>query len=386
MFKKAIRKQAFLRLALMGTAGSGKTYTALLLAKHLGCRKIAVIDSERGSAKLYSDLVDFDVCELESFAAERYIDAIVFAERAGYDCIIIDSLSHAWAGKDGILEYKDKRTDVSRSKDSFGAGWRDATPLHNKLVDSILAFKGHVIATLRTKTEYVLEAGANGKMTPRRVGMAPVQRDGVEYEFTVVGDFIEAEKLEITKTRCSALAGQLLTRPGREMAETLVAWLNSGEAETTAPLPVPPPIRMAPVPPPPAPGPTPRGAADAAIKRYPSIKAEAEALLLWDADDATKLAELKRLCGMAARAEREAATPAPAAPAPREPAYTALDAEARKLLLASEHDDPPARAKVAELLKQYSRGAGSVDGIDSADLEGFVSEVSAVLNGPAVAA
>ena len=386
MFKKAIRKQAFLRLALMGTAGSGKTYTALLLAKHLGCRKIAVIDSERGSAKLYSDLVDFDVCELESFAAERYIDAIVFAERAGYDCIIIDSLSHAWAGKDGILEYKDKRTDVSRSKDSFGAGWRDATPLHNKLVDSILAFKGHVIATLRTKTEYVLEAGANGKMTPRRVGMAPVQRDGVEYEFTVVGDFIEAEKLEITKTRCSALAGQLLTRPGREMAETLVAWLNSGEAETTAPLPVPPPIRMAPVPPPPAPGPTPRGAADAAIKRYPSIKAEAEALLLWDADDATKLAELKRLCGMAARAEREAATPAPAAPAPREPAYTALDAEARKLLLASEHDDPPARAKVAELLKQYSRGAGSVDGIDSADLEGFVGEASAVLNGPAVAA
>lgn len=392
MFKKAVRKQAFLRLALMGTAGSGKTYTALLLAKHLGCRKIAVIDSERGSAKLYSDIVDFDVCELESFAAERYIDAIVFAERAGYDCIIIDSLSHAWAGKDGILEYKDKRTDVSRSKDSFGAGWRDATPLHNKLVDSILAFKGHVIATLRTKTEYVLEAGANGKMTPRRVGMAPVQRDGVEYEFTVVGDFIEAEKLEITKTRCSALAGQLLTRPGREMAETLVAWLNSGEAVEEAPpaAPVAPPTPLRAAPAPAAhPGPTPRSACDAAVKRYPSIKAEAEALLLWDADDAAKLAELKRLCGKAAAAEREAATPRPAAPpapAPRPPEYAALDAEARRLLAASEHADPSERAQIVALLARWSQGRGTVDGIESADLDGFVAEVRAVLNGPAVAA
>ena len=151
MFKKAVRRQAFLRLALMGPAGSGKTYTSLLLAKHLGAKRIAVVDSERGSAKLYSDLVDFEVCELESFAAEKYIEAIVFAERAGFDCLIIDSLSHAWAGKDGILEYKDKRTDLSKSKDSFGAGGRDATPLHNKLVDTILAFEGHVIATQRTE-------------------------------------------------------------------------------------------------------------------------------------------------------------------------------------------------------------------------------------------
>ena len=227
MFKKAIREQAFLRLAFMGPAGSGKTYTSLLIAKHLGAKKIAVIDSERGSAKLYSHLVDFDVCELESFAAERYIDAIVFAERAGYDTIIIDSLSHAWAGKDGILEYKDKRTDASRSKDSFGAGWRDATPLHNKLVDTILAFKGHVICTLRTKTEYVIEDNGNGRKTPRKLGLAPIQRDGVEYEFTVVGDFVESNKLAITKTRCEALHDAVITKPGREMAETLLAWLRS---------------------------------------------------------------------------------------------------------------------------------------------------------------
>ena len=131
--------------------------------------------------------------------------------------------------------------------------------------------------------------------------------------------------------------------------------------------------------------PSPWTAAQSAVKRYPSIKAEAEALLLWDADDAAKLAELKRLCGMAARAEREAAAPpASAAPAPREPAFAALDAEARKLLLASEHDDPAPRAKAAELLQRWSQGRGTVDGIDSADLGGFVSEVSAVLNGPAV--
>lgn len=375
MFKKAVRKQAFLRLALMGPAGSGKTYTALLLAKHLGCRKIAVIDSERGSAKLYSDLVDFDVCELESFAAERYIDAIVFAERAGYDCIIIDSLSHAWAGKDGILEYKDKRTDLSRSKDSFGAGWRDATPLHNKLVDSILAFKGHVVATLRTKTEYVLEQGPNGKMTPRRVGMAPVQRDGVEYEFTVVGDFIEAEKLEITKTRCSRLAGELITRPGREMAETLLGWLNSGEADE-APAARPAPAAVPPAGPASRPLPNPIAVRDDLVKKMPHVAAEADALLAQDnVSDAEILAGLKRIF-----AREKAARTEPS------PAEAALAGEARKLLAAAEHDDPPARARVSALLSEYSRGSGRVEDIGPGDLGGFVAEVQAVLNGPARAA
>jgi hypothetical protein len=231
MFKPAVRKQARLRLGLMGPPGSGKTYTALLLAKHLGAKKVAVIDSERGSAKLYSDLVPFEVCELESFAAERYIEAIQFAERNGFDVLVIDSLSHAWSGKDGILEYKDKQTAASKSRDSFGAGWRDATPLHNKLVDAILSFKGHVIATLRTKTEYVIEEGANGKKYPRKVGMAPIQRDGVEYEFTVVGDFVDPMKLAITKTRCPTLTDAVILKPGREMAEALLEWLNLGEPE-----------------------------------------------------------------------------------------------------------------------------------------------------------
>jgi len=225
----------------MGPPGSGKTKSALLLAKHLGCKKIAGIDSERGSMKLYANTVDFEVCELESFAVERYMEAIAFAQREGFDCLIIDSMSHAWAGKDGILEFKDRRTEQSKSKDSFGAGWRDASPLHNKFIDAILAFKGHVITTLRTKMEYVLEEGANGKKVPRKIGMAPVQREGVEYEFTVVGDFIDHKKLMITKTRCEALDDKVYYEPGREMAETLRAWLESASPAPAAPPPSPSP-------------------------------------------------------------------------------------------------------------------------------------------------
>ncbi|MGY8832331.1 MAG: AAA family ATPase, partial [Pseudomonadales bacterium] len=85
MFKKAERKQAKLRLALAGPSGAGKTYSALLIAKGIG-GKIAVLDTEKGSASLYSDLVDFDVVDLTApFTPERYIEVIAAAEAAGYD-------------------------------------------------------------------------------------------------------------------------------------------------------------------------------------------------------------------------------------------------------------------------------------------------------------
>src|SRR3990167_1935386 len=236
-FQKATRHQAKLRLALIGPAGAGKTYTALKVAEGLG-GKIALIDTERGSASKYSHVTDFDVLELVSFAPDRYIDAIHEAEAEGYGVLVIDSLSHAWSGKDGILEFVDKRKAQSRGNDF--AVWRDATPLQNKLVDTILGAKLHVIATMRTKMEYVIEKdGKSGKNIPRKIGLQPVQRDQIELEFDLVGDMDQDHRLLVTKSRIEQFADAVLAKPGPELGKQLAEWLSQGEpAKEHAPEPV----------------------------------------------------------------------------------------------------------------------------------------------------
>jgi ABC-type dipeptide/oligopeptide/nickel transport system ATPase component len=227
MFQKATKEQSKLRMALIGPSGSGKTYTALKIACELG-QKIAVIDSERGSASKYADLFAFDCLDLEEFSPQRYIQAIEAAGQEGYDVVIVDSLSHAWMGKGGALEQVDNAAKRSQSKNSFAA-WREVTPLHNQLVDTILQSPCHVIATMRTKTEYVIEKNDQGKSTPRKIGLAPVQRDGLEYEFDVVADMqIEGSTLVVSKTRCPALNEFVVSKPGKEVADKLIAWLSSG--------------------------------------------------------------------------------------------------------------------------------------------------------------
>ena len=144
-FTKATKRRAKLRLALCGPTGSGKTYSALAIAQGLG-QRIALIDTECGSASLYADKFGFDVLELESGHPEGYIEAIHEAERAGYDVVIIDSLSHAWMGKDGALELVDKAAKRSKSGNSYMA-WREITPHHNKLVEAMLRVPADIIGT-----------------------------------------------------------------------------------------------------------------------------------------------------------------------------------------------------------------------------------------------
>lgn len=232
-FTPATKKQARLRMALIGPSGSGKTYTALTLASAFG--KVAVIDTERGSASKYADKFTFDVMELSNYDPREYVKAIGEAARAGYDVLIIDSLSHAWNAAGGVLELVDKTAAKSKSANSFAA-WRDITPLHNALVDAMLTAPLHIIVTMRTKTEYVLEQveKSNGQRVtvPRKVGMAPVQRDGIEYEFDVIGDMDLENNLVVSKTRCSTLTGCVFNRPGEDLAGVLKAWLTDG-----APLP-----------------------------------------------------------------------------------------------------------------------------------------------------
>lgn len=233
MFKRAIKQDTKLRLAMCGPSGSGKTFTALTLAQYLG-GSIALIDTEHGSASKYADLFpQFDVCELTSFHPRRYVEAIAAA--ANYDVLIVDSFSHAWNGKDGALEQVDNYAKRAQSGNKFAA-WRDVTPLHNALVDSLLTFPGHLIVTMRSKTEYVMEEykddGGKTRTRPVKVGLAPIQREGVEFEFDVVGDMTLNTDLIVSKTRCSTLNGKIIHEPGQAFAQTLFHWLH-GESEST---------------------------------------------------------------------------------------------------------------------------------------------------------
>ena len=231
-FQRATKRNVRARIAFDGPSGAGKTWTSLEWAKVLG-QKIAVVDTERASASLYSDRFEFDVLEISPpFHPDRLIDAIRTAEKAGYEVLIIDSLSHFWEGEGGVLDIADAAG--SRSGGNSWAGWKTATPALRHLVDTILASDLHIIVTMRSKTEWVLEESINkhGKsvQTPKRVGMAPVMRAGMEYEFTVVGDLDLEHRLTITKSRCDALADQVV-QPGRagEAAETFLNWTKSGE-------------------------------------------------------------------------------------------------------------------------------------------------------------
>jgi hypothetical protein len=228
-FKTATKATSKLRLGLVGPAGSGKTMTALRIAKGLGGR-VAVVDTERGSASLYSGErgMAFDVMELSSYEVEKFVDAIKDAVDGGYATLVIDSLSHAWAGKGGILEFVDNAGKRNQGGGNFGA-WRDATPRHNSLVDAILGAPLHIICTLRSKVEYVVE-NVGGRNQVRKVGLQPVQRDGLEYEFTVVGDVTQDHDLVITKTRAAFLKDAVVREAGEDLGRQLSEWLNTGSS------------------------------------------------------------------------------------------------------------------------------------------------------------
>ena len=222
-FHKAERKKSRLRLAIAGPAGSGKTYSALLIAFGIG-GKVAMIDTERGSGELYAHLGEYDVCEITSpFTPEKYIDAIHEAERAGYGVIIIDSLSHAWAGEGGLLDIHGHIAD--RSGNSWAA-WRKVTPKHNQLVETMLQSRCHIIATMRSKMEYV-QVSENGKTTIKKVGMNPIQRDGMEYEFTLFLDIDQNHVAAASKDRTSLFDGKFF-KPSIETGKTLIEWLERG--------------------------------------------------------------------------------------------------------------------------------------------------------------
>lgn len=217
MFKKATKHQSRLRLALSGPSGCGKTYSALNIAQSLG-RRIAVIDTEHGSASKYADRFEFDVCELKDCHPGNYINLLREAAQAEYEVIIIDSLSHAWFWE---------LDQTSQAQNSFAA-WGDVRKLERALVQEMLGSPAHIIGTMRTKTEWVLEENQKGKTTPRKVGMAPIQASGIEYEFDLAGEMDLNHILSISKSRCPVLANTTHANPGESLADTLMLWLSDG--------------------------------------------------------------------------------------------------------------------------------------------------------------
>jgi DNA polymerase III delta prime subunit len=231
-FKKAVKHEAKLRLAIAGPSGSGKTYSALAIATALG-KKVAVVDTESGSASRYADIFDFDVMELEApFSPQRYIDAINAARDAGYDVVVVDSLSHAWAGSGGVLEIKDDFAKKTAYNDY--TAWGPAGKVQGNFIEAMIRSGIHLIVTMRSKTKYVMEeyTKPDGKKAekPVKVGMAPVQRDDVEYEFDLFFEMDIENNAVVSKTRFPEFeTGSVIHKPNSGVADALRRSL-SGEA------------------------------------------------------------------------------------------------------------------------------------------------------------
>jgi len=229
MFRKAERKKAKLRLGIAGPPGSGKTYSALLIAQGLG-GKIAMVDTEHGSGDLYAHLLDYDIAPLEPpYTPTKYREYIETADKAGYNVLILDSLSHAWEGEGGMLEMHDKATKARNDKNSFNA-WRDITPEHNRLVDAILKTRLHIIVTLRSKIAYEVQKDERtGKNVPVKIGLKPIFREGIEYEFTTVFDMSQEDHLATSsKDRTQIFDGKTPFTPSAETGKVLLEWLETG--------------------------------------------------------------------------------------------------------------------------------------------------------------
>ena len=236
-FVKATKKKAKLRLALEAPAGYGKTYTALTVARELAGPggRIAYLDTEAGSAAKYAHLFDFDQALAEPpFDPRNVVAGIEAAVAGGYDVFVVDSLSHFWEGKGGLLDIVDGIARAKYRGDSHRA-WKDGGDIEQELKDAILRSPIHVIAAMRTKTDYVREEyehNGSTKTRIRKAGTKTVQREGLDYEFDLVGRFDVPAVLTVVKTRVDSLPPEtIVDKPGVEFAGKLIDWLNDGVAD-----------------------------------------------------------------------------------------------------------------------------------------------------------
>lgn len=229
IFRIAERKRSKIRIALMGVSGSGKTLSALKLAFGLG-GNVAFIDTENHSADLYSHLGKYMTTQIHApFKPQKYITAIKAAEKLGFTTIIVDSLSHAWAGEGGLLDQKSDLDSNNKSNGYFN--WKPITPQHTKLIEAILHCRSHLIVGIRKKQAYIVEE-QNGKQIPKKIGLAPIQREGIEYEFTTVFN-IEQNHFATVSTDKTGLFNDQSFIIDETTSYQLVQWLNEAKEPDT---------------------------------------------------------------------------------------------------------------------------------------------------------
>lgn len=232
MLKKAEKLETKIQVGIMGQAGSGKTLGGLILGKAM-CRenkKIAMLETEHGRALYYADEFNFDIEEVKPpYTAQKFIDFIQAVDAMPeYDVIIIDSLTHLWAGEGGILDYVDGVASAMKSANTFMA-WNKGTPLYNKVVETIIRSKKHIIVTMRSKQEYSLDKDSNGKVKPVKIGLAPVMREGFEYEMAIVLDLNREHYATIQKDNTGIL-GEAPFIITSEVGKKITDWLKTGKS------------------------------------------------------------------------------------------------------------------------------------------------------------
>lgn len=230
-FVKAVKKQLYCNMSIEGPTGSGKTYTALLLAQSFG-KKICLIETEHGSASLYADDFDFDVCDISTNThPNSFINALKEAEALGYDVAIVDSLTHAWNSTKNEV---DKIAKSMANPNSYVA-WGRGTAMWESLITQIKSSRMHVICTMRSKMAYSQEKDSKGRTKIEKIGLEPQVRDGAEYEFDISLSMTHDHFGSIGKSRCSAVDGWVGEKPGTELGNIIYAWLTSGEKQTQPP-------------------------------------------------------------------------------------------------------------------------------------------------------
>jgi len=223
-FQPATKAQAKLRAALTGPSGSGKTMSALRMATGIGGR-IAVIDTERGSASKYADRFQFHTCQLADRTIDGYIAALEAAAKAGYDVLVIDSLSHGWQE---LLQEVD-RLAKARFGGNTWAAWSEGTPKQRRLIDALTDWPGHVIATMRSKTEWNQQTDEKtGRLRPVRIGLAPEQGKGIEYEFDLLVELSADHVATVIKDRTGKFQDRVIEKPDEAFGRALAEWLAEG--------------------------------------------------------------------------------------------------------------------------------------------------------------
>lgn len=231
-FKKAAKKEVKLTMGISGPAGAGKTLSALRIARGLvgPHGKIALIDTEGAKANAYADVIEngYDIAQFESpFELDKLEDTLDEAIEAGYQVIVIDSLSHFYAGEGGILQQVEDES--VRNGGNGMKAWAYVTPKVNRFLEKLKAMPIHVIVTLRSKTTYEISRNDKGKVSVQKLGLAPIWKgDSIDFEMDHMLKMTTDHRAIVDKTRLIGLTDKIFDKPDEKLGKQIKEYLTGG--------------------------------------------------------------------------------------------------------------------------------------------------------------